>query len=54
MAERALHGTALAEHAVVDEAGREPLQCLLDHIIFFGDKVVIATVVSAGGVGWRW
>lgn len=51
MAERALHGAALAEHAVVDEAGRESLQCLLDHVVFFRDKVVVATVVSAGGAG---
>jgi hypothetical protein len=40
--QRQLHGTAVTEHAVVGEAGRETLQRLLDDVVLFGKGVVVA------------
>jgi len=39
--ERALHGTAVPEHAVVSETGRQTLQGLLNDRILLSDDVVV-------------
>jgi hypothetical protein len=39
--ERALHGTAVAEHAVIGETGRQTRQGLLNDRILLSDDVVV-------------
>lgn len=52
--ERALHGAALAEHAVVDEAGRQPLERLLHHVGLVHDQVVVAAPSPSAGLCSMW
>lgn len=54
VAQRALHGAALAEHAIVLKARGKTRDSLLDDGVLLGDEIIVATRANASADGSRY